>query len=331
MIETKDLTRRFGARTAVEAINLSVPRGKVVGFLGPNGAGKSTTLKMLAAYLPPSEGSARVNGFDVVEESLSARRSIGYMPETVPLHPEMRVEEYLRFRGEIKGVRSREMAAAMDRAMQLADITEVRRRLVGDLSKGFRQRVGLADALIASPPLLILDEPTEGLDPNQILRFREVIRGLGAEHTVFLSTHILQEVEAVCESVIIIHQGRLVAQGAIDAVREDLEGGRSRVRLTLAPRSGREVDVESALREACDALEGVSAQEVTARGAQRVALVDLGTAGDDGLDALLDALAARGVGVRGVTQESSSLESVFHALTSAKAPADAAEATPEEA
>ena len=197
MIETKDLTRRFGARTAVQSLTFTVPRGKVVGFLGPNGAGKSTTLKMLSAYLPPTEGTATVNGHDVVEQSLEARRSIGYMPETVPLHPEMRVEEYLRFRAEIKGVPSRDRRRAEDRAMELADVTEVRRRLIGDLSKGFRQRVGLADALVASPPLLILDEPTEGLDPNQILRFREVIRGLRGEHTVFLSTHILQVVEAV--------------------------------------------------------------------------------------------------------------------------------------
>ncbi len=318
MIETKDLTRRFGARTAVQSLTFTVPRGKVVGFLGPNGAGKSTTLKMLSAYLPPTEGTATVNGHDVVEQSLEARRSIGYMPETVPLHPEMRVEEYLRFRAEIKGVPSRERRRAEDRAMELADVTEVRRRLIGDLSKGFRQRVGLADALVASPPLLILDEPTEGLDPNQILRFREVIRGLRGEHTVFLSTHILQEVEAVCESVIILHEGRLVAQGDIHSVRADLQGDRRRYALTLVPRAGRTVDIESAVREVCAAVDGVKVDEVTARDESRVARVDLGAGGDVSLDAVLDALGPRGIGVRGVAPEASSLESVFHALTKAR-------------
>jgi len=318
VIETKDLTRRFGARTAVQSLTFTVPRGKVVGFLGPNGAGKSTTLKMLSAYLPPTEGTATVNGHDVVEQSLEARRSIGYMPETVPLHPEMRVEEYLRFRAEIKGVPSRERRRAEDRAMELADVTEVRRRLIGDLSKGFRQRVGLADALVASPPLLILDEPTEGLDPNQILRFREVIRGLRGEHTVFLSTHILQEVEAVCESVIILHEGRLVAQGDIHSVRADLQGDRRRYALTLVPRAGRTVDIESAVREVCAAVDGVKVDEVTARDESRVARVDLGAGGDVSLDAVLDALGPRGIGVRGVAPEASSLESVFHALTKAR-------------
>jgi ABC-2 type transport system ATP-binding protein len=318
VIETKDLTRRFGARTAVQSLTFTVPRGKVVGFLGPNGAGKSTTLKMLSAYLPPTEGTATVNGHDVVENSLDARRSIGYMPETVPLHPEMRVEEYLRFRAEIKGVPSRDRRRAEDRAMELADVTEVRRRLIGDLSKGFRQRVGLADALVASPPLLILDEPTEGLDPNQILRFREVIRGLRGEHTVFLSTHILQEVEAVCESVIILHEGRLVAQGDIHSVRADLQGDRRRYALTLVPRAGHTVDIESAVREVCAAVDGVKVDEVTARDESRVARIDLGAGGDASLDAVLDALGPRGIGVRGVAPEASSLESVFHALTKAR-------------
>jgi ABC-2 type transport system ATP-binding protein len=318
VIETRDLTRRFGARTAVQSLTFTVPRGKVVGFLGPNGAGKSTTLKMLSAYLPPTEGTATVNGHDVVEHSLEARRSIGYMPETVPLHPEMRVEEYLRFRAEIKGVPGRERRRAEERAMELADVTEVRRRLIGDLSKGFRQRVGLADALVASPPLLILDEPTEGLDPNQILRFREVIRGLRGEHTVFLSTHILQEVEAVCESVIILHEGRLVAQGDIHSVRADLQGDRRRYALTLVPRAGRAVDIEAAVREVCAAVDGVKVDEITARDDSRVARIDLGAGGDASLDAVLDALGPKGIGVRGVAPEASSLESVFHALTKAR-------------
>ena len=328
MIETKNLTKRYGARTAVDGLTFSVPRGKVVGFLGPNGAGKSTTLKMLAAYLPPTEGTARIDGRDVVEDSLGARRLIGYMPETVPLHPEMRVCEYLRFRAEIKGVR-RGIDAAMDRAMELADVTDVRRRLIGDLSKGYKQRVGLADALVASPPLLILDEPTEGLDPNQILRFREVIRALGQEHTVFLSTHILQEVEAVCEDVIIIHQGRLAAQGPIEKVRAELEGTGQGYTLTVCarPAAAPEVraDVPAALRDALSLVAGMALGEVSERGGLWSAGLSLPAEGEGALDAVLDACAARGLGVRGLAPRASSLESVFHALTAAK-DAKAAEA-----
>lgn len=321
VIETQNLTRRFGARTAVDGLTISVPRGKIVGFLGPNGAGKSTTLKMLAAYLPPSEGTARVGGCDVVEDSLGARRLIGYMPETVPLHPEMRVGEYLRFRAEIKGV-TKNLRASLDRALELADITDVQRRLIGDLSKGYRQRVGLADALVAAPPLLILDEPTEGLDPNQILRFREVVRQLGREHTVFLSTHILQEVEAVCEEVIILHQGRLAAQGPLDRVRAELEGkGRAFV-LTAAARAHREFDIAAALRDAITRVDGAKVEAIDPRGSQQVVRFTLPAEGevDAALDVVIDACAALGLGVRGLAPQSSSLEAVFHALTTAAAP-----------
>jgi ABC-2 type transport system ATP-binding protein len=186
-----------------------VEPGEIVGFLGPNGAGKSTTLRMLTGYLAPSEGAIRIGGIDAVGNSIQARDRLGYMPEGVPLYREMRVREYLRHRGALKGVSK--VADAVDRCLEVAGVADARNRIIGQLSKGYRQRVGLAEALIADPPILILDEPTSGLDPNQVRQFRELIRSFGGKKTVLLSTHILSEVEAVCDRVIIIREGEKVA------------------------------------------------------------------------------------------------------------------------
>jgi gliding motility-associated transport system ATP-binding protein len=219
LIEVRGLGRSYGALVAVKDVSFSVGRGEVVGFLGPNGAGKSTTLRMIVGYLGPSTGSVRVNGFDVVEQPLLARRAIGYMPETAPVYPEMRVREYLTFRARLKCIAPRDIAAQVDQVVQKAGVGEVLRVLCGALSRGFRQRVSLADALLGNPPLLILDEPTAGLDPNQIHSVRQVIRELGAEHTVLLSTHILSEVESTCTRALVIDRGVLVAQGSIAELR----------------------------------------------------------------------------------------------------------------
>jgi len=219
LIEVRGLGRSYGSLVAVKNVSFSVGRGEVVGFLGPNGAGKSTTLRMLVGYLGPSTGSVRVNGFDVVEEPLLARRSIGYMPESAPLYPEMRVREYLQFRARLKGIVPRELSAQVEQVTQKAGIGEVQRTLIGHLSRGYRQRVALADALLNNPPLLILDEPTAGLDPNQIHSVRQVIRELGASHTVLLSTHILSEVESTCTRALVIDRGELVAQGSMAELR----------------------------------------------------------------------------------------------------------------
>jgi gliding motility-associated transport system ATP-binding protein len=219
LIEVRGLGRSYGALVAVKDVSFSVGRGEVVGFLGPNGAGKSTTLRMIVGYLGPSTGSVRVNGFDVVEQPLLARRAIGYMPETAPLYPEMRVREYLTFRARLKCIAPREIAGQVDQVVQKAGVGEVLRVLCGALSRGFRQRVSLADALLGNPPLLILDEPTAGLDPNQIHSVRQVIRDLGANHTVLLSTHILSEVESTCSRALVIDRGVLVAQGSIAELR----------------------------------------------------------------------------------------------------------------
>ena len=211
MINVKDLTKRYVGRTAVDHISFEVERGEVVGFLGPNGAGKTTTIRMLTGYFPPSSGTASVAGFDVFHESLEARRCIGYMPENVPLYTDMRVREYLNFRAALKGLSGRELRKNVGEVLEMCGLNEMRKKIIGNLSKGFRQRVGLADALVHKPDLLILDEPTNGLDPNQIRRVRNLIKQLGLTHTILLSTHILSEVELVCDRVIIVDRGKVCA------------------------------------------------------------------------------------------------------------------------
>ncbi|NRB73992.1 MAG: ATP-binding cassette domain-containing protein [Verrucomicrobiales bacterium] len=211
MIEVKDLTKRYAGRTAVDAISFEVEKGEVVGFLGPNGAGKSTTIRMLTCFLSASEGTAKVGGYDIYDDSIKVRQHIGYMPENVPLYPDMRVSEYLNFRAKIKGLRYREAKRAVSEAMDICSLAEVERKMVATLSKGYKQRVGLADALVNKPDLLILDEPTNGLDPNQIRQARELIKRLGDRHTILISTHILSEVEVTCGRVIIIDRGKIKA------------------------------------------------------------------------------------------------------------------------
>src|SRR6266436_2015859 len=209
MIEVTHLTKYFGPILAVDDISFRIAQGEIVGFLGPNGAGKTTTIRILTSYLPATSGIARVANHDVMKESMEVRRAIGYLPESVPLYPEMRVEEYLLFRAKLKGLSRKDRPARLDYCLDRCRIREVRRRLVGTLSKGYRQRVGLADAMIHDPPILILDEPTVGLDPVQIRETLALIQELGENHTILLSTHILSEVEAICERVIIITSGRV--------------------------------------------------------------------------------------------------------------------------
>jgi ABC-2 type transport system ATP-binding protein len=215
MIRVNNLTKFYGDYPAIQDVSFEVAAGRVVGFLGPNGAGKSTTMRILAGSQAASSGSAVINGHDVFWQPVEARRSIGYMPENCPLYPEMRVHEYLRFRAGIKGLAAARRKQRIDYVQKRCWLTDVRRQLIGTLSKGYRQRVGLADALLAEPPVLILDEPTAGLDPTQIRSSRELIKELGREHTILLSTHILSEVEMTCDSAIIIHRGRVAAQGAL--------------------------------------------------------------------------------------------------------------------
>ncbi len=213
MISVAHLVKRYGSRSAVDDVSFEVGKGDIVGFLGPNGAGKSTTLRILSGFLGKTAGKVTIAGHDVEDDSFEARKAIGYMPEAVPLYPEMRVIEYLAFRAELKGVPRKNRGAWVDEAMDQGHVSEVANVLIGKLSKGYRQRVGLADALVAKPAILILDEPTAGLDPNQIREVRALIAGLATSHTILLSTHILSEVEASCSRVLVIAKGKLVATG----------------------------------------------------------------------------------------------------------------------
>lgn len=215
MILVSHLTKYYGDYAAVRDVSFDVPKGQVVGFLGPNGAGKSTTMRILAGYLTATSGQASIAGLDVFWQPVEVRRRIGYMPESCPLYPEMRVVEYLRFRAGIKGLHGGEAKKRVEYVLGRCWLRDVRRQLIGTLSKGYRQRVGLADVLLNNPPVLILDEPTAGLDPGQIRETRKLIRELGREHTILLSTHILSEVEVTCDRAIIINRGQVVASGRL--------------------------------------------------------------------------------------------------------------------
>lgn len=227
MIAVQNLTKYYGDYPAVRDVSFAVPRGQVVGFLGPNGAGKSTTMRILAGFLTATSGKASIDGIDVFWDPVAARRKIGYMPESCPLYTEMRVREYLHFRAGIKGVYGKRRKDRIDYVLKRCWLDGVDGQLIGTLSKGYRQRVGLADALIAEPDVLILDEPTAGLDPTQIRETRGLIRELGQEHTIILSTHILSEVEMTCNRVIIIHQGRVAASGLVGDL--EMEAGQEPV------------------------------------------------------------------------------------------------------
>ncbi len=222
MIEVHDLTKRYPGRTAVDGITFTVGRGEVVGFLGPNGAGKSTTMRILACFLPATGGTARVAGYDVYREPDEVRRRIGYMPESNPLHLDMRVREYLKFRARLKGLGWQRSRDRVDVVLQQCGLTDVHRRITGQLSKGYRQRVGLADALVHEPDLIMLDEPTIGLDPHQIRAVRALIKELGKTTTILLSTHILPEVEMTCSRVLILNQGRILAADTTENLERKL-------------------------------------------------------------------------------------------------------------
>ncbi|HET8648257.1 MAG TPA: ATP-binding cassette domain-containing protein, partial [Vicinamibacteria bacterium] len=224
MIEVENLTKRYGRTTAVDGVSFRVHKGEILGFLGPNGAGKTTTMRVLTCYLPATEGTARVAGYDVFEAPLEVKRRVGYIPETPPLYPDMDVTAFLEFCARIKGVPRDQRAARIDEAVGKCRLGDVRRKLIGRLSKGYRQRVGLAQAILHNPEVLILDEPTAGLDPKQIIETRELIKGLGGDHTVVLSTHILPEVSMTCGRVVIINRGRVVAEDTPENLTQRLKG-----------------------------------------------------------------------------------------------------------
>jgi gliding motility-associated transport system ATP-binding protein len=255
MISVRELTKRYARTTAVDQISFQVEKGQIVGFLGPNGAGKTTTMRMITCFLPPSSGTATVAGFDVLEKPLEVKKRIGYLPETPPIYPEMETAEYLRFVGKLKGLSGVELSKRVDYVCDRCSVAEVKNKLLGKLSKGYRQRVGLAQAIIHNPDVLILDEPTAGLDPKQINETRDLIKSLAGDHTIILSTHILPEVEQTCQQVIIINKGKLVATDSVGNLRARARGGES-VLVEVGWSSG---NVEpSAIQQKLERVHGVS-------------------------------------------------------------------------
>src|SRR3954462_4603573 len=255
MISVKQLTKRYARTTAVDQISFEVVKGQIVGFLGPNGAGKTTTMRMLTCFLPPSAGTAQVAGFDVLEQPLEVKKRIGYLPETPPIYPEMETAEYLKFVGKLKGLSGAKLQKRVDYVSERCAIGDVKKKLLGKLSKGYRQRVGLAQAIIHNPDVLILDEPTSGLDPKQINETRELIKDLAGEHTIILSTHILPEVEQTCEQVIIINKGKLVATDSVKNLQARARGAESLL-LEVAGRNG---DIDpAAVQRRLEQINGIS-------------------------------------------------------------------------
>ena len=300
MIEVRNLSKHYGAVRAVDNISLTVEEGEIVGFLGPNGAGKTTTIRILTCYQPATAGQATIAGHDVFTASMQVRRVVGYLPESCPLYPEMRAREYLDFRAKLRGLDRPARRAAIGRVATRCWITDVINRPIGHLSKGYRQRVGLADALLHNPKVLILDEPTVGLDPAQIRETRSLIRELAQEHTVMLSSHILPEVQATCQRIIIIHRGKIVASGTPDELRQRVTGG-SRL---IAELKGPEADVRTGLSK----LAGVKDIDIaSSNGWTRVAL----STSNDLREAVYTLSTERGWPIRELRREVASLEDFF--------------------
>ena len=310
MIHVEHLTKQYGRVTAVYDISFDVEKGEILGFLGPNGAGKTTTMRILTGYMPPTEGTATVAGYDIFKQSIEARRHMGYMPETVPMYPDMSPRNYLHFIGKLRGLDGRTRRVRIDDVAEKCKITDMLDRLIGKLSKGYRQRVGLAQALLADPEVLILDEPTVGLDPRQIVETRQVIRNLAGEHTVILSTHILPEVSMTCERVIIINRGKVAAIDTPENLQRRMRGTD-------------EIEVEvrgpaEAVKAALQSIPQVTTVREHANGHDaNLFSVDCG-AGIDLREDIARVIVERGWGLRGLRPSSVSLEEVFVQLVTAE-------------
>jgi len=306
MISVSNLTKYYADNLALDRVSFEVEAGDIVGFLGPNGAGKSTTMKIITCFLPPSAGTARVAGFDIIDQPMQVRRRIGYMPENVPLYMEMRVREYLSFRAKIKDVPRKERTERTDKVMERCWLRHVERQTIGTLSKGYRQRVGLADSMISDPEILILDEPTIGLDPNQVRQVRALIRELGQDHTVLLSTHILPEVEVVCDKVIIINNGKIAMQDSLANLRR---GGGETTEYYL--------EVKGPADEANAALAGVEGvRELKTHtshhgGEGVVGFVFKAARGTAAAERAAATMSARGWGIRELRRKERTLEDIF--------------------
>ena len=317
MIEVQHLTKRYGPVTAVDDVSFKAERGEILGFLGPNGAGKTTTMRILTGYMPPSEGTALVGGYDVQQKPIEAKRRTGYLPETPPLYPDMSVRDYLDFCARIKGVPRSERTARVKTTMERTRIADVARRQCGKLSKGYRQRVGLAQALLHNPEVLILDEPTAGLDPKQIIETRKLIKELGGDHTVILSTHILPEVSQTCNRIVIINKGRVVAVDSPDNLTARLRGTETMF-----------LQVDAAGADAAGALQAIPGVSQVRVAENRGALTSLEVESETGRDVrreLAAAVTSRGWGLLELRPMRMSLEDIFLHLTTEDTAAATAE------
>ncbi len=303
MIEVSGLTKIYGQRTAIENLNFTVNKGEIVGFLGPNGAGKSTTMKILTGFMPASFGTAKVAGFDVFDDAINVKRNVGYLPENPPVYFDMVVEDYLQFAARLHDVANSNLKSAVDQALEKTGLTHVRKRIIGNLSKGYRQRVGLAQALVHDPKVLILDEPTVGLDPVQIIEIRELIKSLGGAHTVILSSHILPEVTATCQRIIVINKGTIVAQDNIE-------------RLTSRMKQGLvyQMQVKNASSSGIQALQTISGVKSVANENGKLAIEIIPNQGEL-RDRIVEVAVQEKMGVLEFATEKLSLEEVFLSLT----------------
>ena len=317
MITVKELTKRYAHTIAVDRISFEVPRGQIVGFLGPNGAGKTTTMRMLTCFLTPSGGAATVAGYDILEQPLEVKKRIGYLPETPPVYPEMRIDEYLSFVGQLKGLTGAELRSRVDYSCERCAIADVRNKIIGKLSKGYRQRVGLAQAIIHNPDVLILDEPTAGLDPKQINETRDLIKGLAGDHTIILSTHILPEVSQTCEQVIIINKGKIVATDSVSNLQNRASTGES-VLVEVAGRNGN-LD-PSAVRRKLEQVAGVIRVVAKVDGQNRAIFEVEGTKDRAIRGDLARAVVESGWDLNELRTAAMSLEEIFLQLTGEQPP-----------
>ena len=306
MIEVANLTKRYAGNTAVSDLSFTVGRGEIVGLLGPNGAGKSTTMRILSCFLPATSGTARIAGFDVFTQADEVRRRIGYMPENNPLHQEMRVREYLKFRARLKGLGLRRSRERVDVVLQQCDLTDVQKRIIGHLSKGFRQRVGLADALVHEPELVILDEPTIGLDPNQIRSVRQLIKDLGRTHTVLISTHILPEVEMTCNRVLIMRRGKVLMSDTSENLQKTMNDGQIITEI-LAP--------IAALRSCWEEMAEIEHFDISPTDGDYLRCALTPTGGQDLRPMIFSTIAQRGWTMRELSRSRQSLEDIYMRVT----------------
>lgn len=309
-IRIENLTKYYGQQAAVKDISFEINTGEIVGFLGPNGAGKSTTMKMITTYLTPSSGKIFVNDLDTEENSLDVRKKIGYLPEQNPLYQDMNVLDYLKFAAELESVPKENMSKSIKKMVDVCGLGEVQHKDIGELSKGFRQRVGLAQAMIHNPEVLILDEPTSGLDPNQIIEIRKLIKQLGKEKTLVLSTHILQEVEATCDRVLIINKGQIVADGSPDTLQSKFEG-RANINLILKKDS---IDKELVIRS-ISSVRNVDKARVTKEDEKSLSINISAVKGHDIREDLFRKIVSMNMVILGLHQEETSLEDIFRQLT----------------